>query len=124
MFKVVFCAKRKAGSTREEFREYMDKHRRIGEDIITGFGTRYFCHFVLPLQPDDPESPHDCLTEVWFPDRKAYDACMAKLYGDKEMVAYMQADEAKFVERSSLAAYIIEDGEWALGPLDPAFQRP
>ena len=64
----------------------------------------------MPMQsPDAPEPIYDFVMELCFPNRESYERMRAKLMADKTMSAAIAEDEARFLDRSSVVHYVVED---------------
>lgn len=116
MFKAVFLLKRKPGTTMEEFRAYYEtSHRLLGERVLPT-AERYFRRYLTPFSPDPgapaQEQEFDVITEIWFKDRATFDAAMASL-GDPSTAQEIMEDEARFMDRSRIRLFTVEECESA-----------
>ena len=111
MIKVIGLAKRKAGMSREEFREYYNtQHTKLGEPVMRACGGVRFCRrFVQPmLDPSTGMAPHDdfdVVVEFWFEDEAGMKRALS--YMDGTLKEEFQADERNFVEPGSMRALIV-----------------
>jgi hypothetical protein len=55
-----------------------------------------------------PKPPFDVLTEVWFPDQKAYDA-MQLLASNPEIGGRIAADEANLFDRNHMSMFLVDE---------------
>lgn len=115
MFKMIGLLKRKAGMSSEEFRDYYETtHRRIGEKYLRNFAVkymrRYLTPFPNPLTGETPETDHDVLLEIWYPDRATFETAHAR-FADEEVLAEISADEERLFDRSKMLFYFIEERE-------------
>ena len=114
MFKSVFLLKRKPGTTMEEFKAYYETtHRLLGERVLPT-AQRYVRRYLTPFSPDPgalaEEPEFDVITEVWFEDRAAFDAAVASL-GEPATAQEIMEDEARFMDRSRIRLFTIEECE-------------
>jgi hypothetical protein len=110
MFKTFWFSKRKPGMSWEDFyKHYETKHRMLGEKAMAGEAISYIRHYLHPVSPDAPEPVYDFVMELCFPDRESYERMKSKLMSDKELSAAIAEDEARFLDRSSIVHYVVED---------------
>jgi hypothetical protein len=104
-----WLSRRKAGLSRQAFIDhYETQHRFLGEKVIKGYATSYVRNILYAATPGGPEPVYDAITEISFPDRAAYDTCMASFAKDPEMVKIIVEDEARFIDRESTVHYLSE----------------
>ncbi|MFA7440130.1 MAG: EthD domain-containing protein [Sphingomonadaceae bacterium] len=117
MFKTVTLLKRKAGMSMAEFIDYYEtSHARIGEKYLAAGAIRYARYFLHPAEnpvesadsgaPDD--KPYDVVTEIWFPDRAAFEQTMARL-GEPGPAAEISADEERLFDRARNRFFVVEE---------------
>lgn len=114
MFKTVCLLKRRDGMSMEEFMDYYETHhRKIGEKVLPDgvYYVRRFLHGVPnPVTGEVAELEFDCLTEMWFESREAFEAAMAAL-SEPEVAAEIAEDEEKLFDRSKIRFCTIEEHE-------------
>lgn len=115
MLKFVTLLKRRPGMSRADFIAYYESnHARIGVKYLTGHACRYVRRYVQPVPdpvtgvPDEPE--HDVVMEIWFADRAAFDATMARL-AEPAVAAEIAADEERLFDRSKHRHFFVEEHE-------------
>lgn len=114
MIKFIGLLKRRSDLSFEEFVEYYENnHAPLATKYLPTalhYQRRYLKPNALDHQPSsaDAEGMYDCLTEVWYEDRAAMDAELA-LLARPETVELIIEDEEKFLDRSQLRFFIIEN---------------
>ena len=105
--------KRRAGMPVEEFQAYW---RSRHPDVVTKLPgvRRYVQSHTDPAAYRSGEPVYDGIAEVWFEDT----AAMHALRGTPE-VAAVQADEARFIDRSTMGLIITDDHVITDGPVPP-----
>jgi uncharacterized protein (TIGR02118 family) len=113
MVKAVSFFKRKAGMSVEAFQAYW---RTAHPDVVVKLPgvRRYVQSHTLPSGYRKGEPAYDGIAEVWFDDT----ATMRALAGTAEYAA-VQADEARFIERSTMGLIITEEHVIKDGPVPP-----
>lgn len=118
MLKFVTLLKRRPGMSREAFIDYYERHHaRIGVKYLSGHALRYLRRYVRPMPNpvtgahDEPE--HDVVMEIWFADRAAFDATMARL-AEPAVAAEIAEDEERLFDRSMHRHFFVEEHESAL----------
>ncbi|SCW66206.1 conserved hypothetical protein [Sphingobium faniae] len=107
MVKLILLVKRKAGLTHEQFRaHYENTHAPLAWSVLQPHLIRYTRNFLTPL-PGQPEPPYDCVTEFWFPDHAAQNACFAWTRSEEGQV--LARDEENFMDRASMRTWIAEE---------------
>jgi len=114
MFKAMVLLKRKAGLSLEQFIDhYEGSHAPLGVKYQTKM-VRYLRHYLhpspYPLDGTVVEAEYDVLTELWFPDRAAYDEGMALMMAP-EANKVLNEDEARFLDLSRSRLAFIEEHE-------------
>lgn len=111
MLKVFGFLTRKAGMDTQAFIDHYEKnHVPLILSLATA-PTVYKRNYLVKghaLNLDDGTTTFDCVTELVFSDRAAFQAWMSELSrpGVGEQVA---ADEARFLDRSKTRAFVIEE---------------
>lgn len=114
---VITLLKRRPGLGMEAFRAYYeDHHRRIGEQVLGGYATRYVRRYLAPTDGVDADFDFDVITEVDFPDEVARDACFAAM-ADPEVMAMIVEDEAKLFDRDRIRSFSVSESGSDLPPL-------
>ena len=113
MVKALSFFKRRAGMSVEEFQAYW---RSRHPDVVTKLPgvRRYVQSHTRPAAYQRGEPVYDGIAEVWFDDT----AAMHALRGTAE-VAAVQADEARFIDRSTMELIITDDHVIKDGPVPP-----
>lgn len=101
--KAVSFFKRKSGMSVEAFQAYWRTHHPGVVAKLPGI-RRYVQSHTLPSGYRKGEPVYDGIAEVWFDDTRA----MRALAGTAEYAA-VQADEAQFIERSTMGLIITEE---------------
>jgi hypothetical protein len=115
MFKIIGLLKKKAGMSSDEFRHYYETtHRQLGEKYLRNFAIkymrRYLTPFPNPLTGQTPETEHDVVLEIWYPDRATFEAAHAQ-FADEDILAEISADEEKLFDRSAMLFYFVDECE-------------
>ena len=110
MVKALSFFKRRSGMSVEEFQTYW---RASHPEVVVRLPglRRYVQSHALPGAYRKGEPVYDGIAEVWFDDTQA----MRALAGTPAYAA-VQADEAKFIERSSMGLLVTEDHVITDGP--------
>ena len=110
MVKALSFFKRRSGMSVEEFQTYW---RASHPEVVVRLPglRRYVQSHALPGAYRKGEPVYDGIAEVWFDDTQA----MRALAGTPAYAA-VQADEAKFIERSSMGLIVTEDHVIKDGP--------
>ncbi len=108
---VVTLLKRREGMSKQDFITYYEtRHRKIGEQVLAGYATRYARRFLHPMDGVDQEHDADVVTEVDFPDEATRDACFTAM-GEPAVMAAIVADEEKLFDRSRIRTFSVEARE-------------
>ncbi|KHK89895.1 EthD domain-containing protein [Novosphingobium malaysiense] len=114
---VVSLLKRKAGTSREEFRTYYESnHRLIGEKVLSGYATRYVRRFLEPADGIDQDQDFDVILEIDFPDEATRKACFAAI-GEPATLAMIVEDEEKLFDRSRMRTFNVTQSQSDMPPL-------
>ena len=113
MVKAVSFFKRKAGMSVEEFQAYWRRSHPAAVTRLPGV-RRYVQSHTRPAGYGKGEPIYDGIAELWFEDTKA----MHALRGTKEIAA-VEADEAVFIDRSTMRLILTEEHVIKDGPAPP-----
>ena len=112
MFKTVCLLKRRDGMSMKDFMDYYESHhRKIGEKVLPKgvYYVRRFLHGVPnPLTGELTELEFDCLTEMWFESKEAFEVAMEAL-SEPSVAAEIAEDEEKLFDRSKIRFCTIEE---------------
>lgn len=116
MIKAIALLRRKPSITREAFVDYYEtRHAALIRRLLPGI-VEYRRNFVIRegayLFPDAAPIDFDVITELWFADRAAYDAAMAKAAepGTARLIA---EDEENLFDRRATRMFLVEErGGW------------
>lgn len=113
MFKTLTLLKRRPDLSMEEFvRCYESGHARLGERLLRGAAARYVRRYLQPVPNPETgvveDGEHDVVTEVWFDDRAAWEATMARL-STPEVMAEIVADEETLFDRSRNRFFLVDE---------------
>ena len=118
MVKLVFCCRRKAGFSLEDFqRRWLEVHgplvRRLREELPQM--KRYVQSHTIPGEATDglrasrgSKEPYDGITEVWF---DSIEAMGASSEAAMEAGAALYRDEAEFIDFEDSAVFLTEEHE-------------
>lgn len=106
---LITTLKRRSGMSKEDFIAYYEAHhRRIGEEVLAGYATRYVRRFLFPLDGADHLSDFDVVMEIDFPNADVRDQCFAAL-SEPATAARICEDEEKLFDRSRTRCFMVED---------------
>ncbi|MEZ5743003.1 MAG: EthD domain-containing protein [Sphingomonadaceae bacterium] len=106
---VITLLKRREGMSKADFIAYYEEnHRKIGEQVLAGYATRYVRRFLHPMDGEDQHEDADVVMEIDFPDAATRDACFAAL-SDPATQAMIAEDEAKLFDRSRIRTFTVEE---------------
>ena len=109
MHKLVLTVKRKPGLSIEEFKaHYEDVHAPLAWSHMKPYLARYVRNHIARA-PGGAEAPFDCIAELWFHDRAAFEACGAWARSEEGQV--LARDEELFMDRSSMRPYLVDEIE-------------
>lgn len=117
MLKVIVLLRRKAGLSTEQFVDhYENRHVPLVREVLPSIG-RYVRNYLdtnslsAGRQEGDAPSPYfDVITELWFEDQAGYEAFIADL-GDPVVSQRLQEDEERFLDRSIVQTYQVQEFE-------------
>lgn len=111
---LITLLKRRAGMSKADFIAYYETHhRRIGEEVLSGYATRYVRRFLHPVDGSDQDHDYDVVLEIDFPDQATMDACFTAMQPPAIMDRIV-ADEARLFDRSRNRVFKVEERESAL----------
>jgi hypothetical protein len=112
IYKIFIFLKRRAGMSLAEFQDYYEtKHSKLCQKYMVGV-TKYRRDYITPL-PDPStgvpaEMEFDVITELWFEDRKIFDAII-KAASRGQMPDDVIEDEKRVFDRTKIRyASVIE----------------
>jgi 3-hydroxyacyl-CoA dehydrogenase len=112
MYKTIAFLKRKAGMSREAFIDYYEsKHVPLILSIapqVCDYRRSFLVEEGAILYPGAGPVDFDVVTELWYPDRAAYEAALA-LFTKPENAAAIARDEENFLERARTRFYVAEE---------------
>jgi uncharacterized protein (TIGR02118 family) len=117
MLKLVLLLRRKPGLSRAAFRDYYENHHvplalKHSGAYIRSYRRNYrvmeFARKGEELEPVGGDGTLDCITEVCFEDQAALDA-MFKALAEPRVKSEIAEDEARFLDRDSMRAFICEE---------------
>lgn len=111
MFKVIGLIKRKPGLSREEFFKHYDEvHAPMALKYFPQF-VRYERNYIMgiadPPSRSGEEPEFDCITEIWYKDREAFEE--AENFWTSDAGKVMLADNETFMDLSKLVFYLVEE---------------
>ena len=106
---LITLLKRREDLSKADFITYYETHhRRIGEQVLAGYATRYVRRFLHPADGTDQPWDPDVVMEIDFPDRATMEAFFAAA-SEPETAAMIAEDEAKLFDRSRIRTYTVEE---------------
>ena len=118
MFKSVALLRCKAGMSREAFIAYYENShvpliRRLLPEIC-GYRRNFIELEGAFINAGTGAPDFDVITEIWFADRAAYDAAMAR-HERPEVGGAIAADEENFLDRSMTRMFVVDERISAFG---------
>jgi uncharacterized protein (TIGR02118 family) len=114
MFKLIIMARRKPGTSMEEFRDYYEKRHSVLVRKITPMMRRYRRNYLTPLESalaaGDPSS-YDCVTEAWFDSEADFQRGLQSLMADTEKTKELAKDEENLFDRSMIRIFTAVEAE-------------
>lgn len=112
MVKLIALLKKKPGMSREDFiAHYELRHAPLAMQL-TAMGHDYRRNYPKTARIEGRETDsapeYDVITEVWFEDRRAYEAFAASMK-DPQVRAQIVGDEERFLDRSASRIYIVDE---------------
>jgi uncharacterized protein (TIGR02118 family) len=112
LFKTIALLKCKSGLSREAFIDYYENHHVPLIRSLLPQICGYRRNFVDPegafINEGAAERDFDVITEIWVPDRAAYDAAMA-LHARPEVAQAIAEDEENFLDRSCTRMFVVDE---------------
>lgn len=109
--KIAAFMKRLPGVTHEQFRDHYEKvHRLIGEKYLKKYTVKYTRKYLTPFP--DPVTGHeqprafDAVTEIWYPDKAAYDAANAQ-FADPAVMKEIMDDVKNFLDLANSPHFFV-----------------
>ena len=109
--KIAAFMKRLPNVTHEQFREhYENVHRLIGEKYLKKYAVKYTRKYITPFP--DPVTGHeqprafDAVTEIWYPDKAAYDAANAQ-FADPAVMKEIMDDVKNFLDLANSPHFFV-----------------
>ena len=117
MIKLVFCLRRKPGTTRAEFQRYWrDDHAQLVAERAEVLGIRRYVqvhtsdedalHEALQARNDGSPEPYDGVAELWFDSLDAFNSGDS---GRLQAVSDLLDDERKFIDLPNSPMWIGEE---------------
>jgi hypothetical protein len=112
MIKAIAMLRKKPAITREAFIDYYEtRHSGLIRRLLPGI-VEYRRNFVnlegAFVSPDAGPIDFDVITEVWFADRAAYDAALAKA-AEPETARLIIEDEENLFDRAATRMFLVEE---------------
>jgi len=112
MIKMVILLSRKPGMSREDFiRHYETVHAVLAVKLVPGM-TDYRRNFLDVSKPafgvTNEHPGFDCITEMVFPDRAAYERAFAE-FSKPEVIEAIIQDEGKLFDRTRIRTYMVDE---------------
>ena len=105
---VVTLLKRKAGMSVADFRRhYEDHHRVIGEEVLSGYASRYVRRYLSPLDRLDQPHDYDVAMEIDFPDEATMQAFFAHV-SEPAVAQHIAQDEVRLFDRDRIRAFRLD----------------
>lgn len=113
---LVTLLKRRPGMSWDDFVAYYETHhRRIGEEVLAGFATRYERRYLRPAPGSSEAAEVDVLLEIDFPSA-AHLAAFHAAVSMPEVRARIVADEERLFDRRLIRSFTVAA---ARSPLPP-----
>lgn len=110
--KVAAFMKRLPNVTHEQFKEHYERvHRVIGDKYLKKHATKYTRKYLTPFP--DPVTGHeqprafDAVTEIWYPNKTAYDAANAQ-FADPAVLKEIMDDVQRFLDLGNSPHFIVD----------------
>jgi EthD domain len=118
---LITLLKRRDGMSKADFITYYEAHHRlIGEQVLSGYATRYVRRYLHPTDGEDQHEDADVVMEIDFPNEATKDACFAAM-ADEARMAEIIADEERLFDRSRIRTFTVEQrGSVMPEPIPPA----
>lgn len=110
--RVAAFMKRLPNVTHEQFKEHYERvHRVIGDKYLKKHATKYTRKYLTPFP--DPVTGHeqprafDAVTEIWYPNKTAYDAANAQ-FADPAVLKEIMDDVQRFLDLGNSPHFIVD----------------
>jgi uncharacterized protein (TIGR02118 family) len=116
MFKLIIMARRKAGMSMGEFRDYYEKRHSVLVRNITPMMRRYRRNYLTPLDSalaGGGAASYDCVTEAWFDSEADFQRSIQSLMADTEKTTALAEDEENLFDRSTIKIFTAVEVESA-----------
>jgi len=114
---VITLLKRREGMSKDDFIAYYEEsHRRIGEQVLSGYATRYVRRYLFPTDGEDQPCDADVVMEIDFPDQAAMDAFF-QAAADPEITAMIAKDEEQLFDRSRIRVFTVREQASQMPPV-------
>jgi len=114
MFKQICLLTRRPGMSMEEFIDYYEnKHAPLLASMMPQarrYVRRYVQPRMNPVSQTVPDIPFDCLMELWWDSREAFEACMTSL-GEGDQFRKIYEDEEKIFASHDNPVFSVEEVE-------------
>ncbi len=112
VYKSIALLERKPELSREDFIAYYENnHVPLIRRLLPGI-CGYRRNFIEPegafVSAGAAARDFDVITEIWFSDREAYEAAMAR-HAQPEVAAAIAADEENFLDRSKTRMFVVDE---------------
>lgn len=128
MIKLVACFRFKPGMSREDgIRYYETRHVPLINEVLPLHFADYRRNYNVPnsmffpehMEGAPPPPPgFDMMTELWMEDQAQYDAMTAAM-ADPAVGPRVAADEANFLDRSSMMMFLVDERRSPANDLAP-----
>lgn len=112
MIKAIALLKCKAGLSREAFIDYYEHHHvpliLELQPRICGYRRNFIDLAGAFIYPGATAPDFDVITELWYPDRAAFDASMAAAT-NPDIAGRIARDEENFLDRSKTRMFVVEE---------------
>jgi len=114
---LITLLKRREGMSKADFTAYYETtHRRIGEQVLAGYASRYVRKHLTPLDGETRDCDADVVLEITFPDHQRMQAFFDHA-GQSDIAAMIAEDEEKLFDRSRIRVFMVEERESELAPI-------
>ena len=114
MFKLIIMARRKPGTSMDEFRDYYEKRHAVLVRKITPMMRRYRRNYLTPLESAlaaGEGAPFDCVTEAWFDSEGDFQRSLQSLVADTDKTTALAKDEQNLFDRSTIRIFTALEAE-------------
>ncbi len=115
---LITLLKRREGMSKADFTAYYEaNHRAIGEQVLSGFASRYVRKHLHPLDGETQEFDADVVLQITFPDRQRMEGFFEHV-AKPDIAAMIAEDEEKLFDRSRIRVFTVEEHESDLPQVD------